>query len=725
MFAHNQRPASGRIGIATALLAALPCGVAPALAQAPSLEAARLAVGETIGVDGVLDEDAWTRAKVATGFVQQEPKLGEPATDDTEVRVLYDESSLYIGIVCSQKGLPTVTTSLARDFKIEDTDSFALVLDPFNDNRNAFIFVVTPYGAIHDEQTTNDGANTNTNWNAVWYTRTARTEDGWTAEIAVPFKTLRFPPADARWGVNFSRRVRSKNEVAFWSFVPRPHGLGRVSLAGSLDGLTSVEPGRNLKVTPYGLFRNTSVKAGADQDFEPGLDVKYSVTSTTTLDLTVNTDFSEVEVDATQVNLTRFPLYFPEKRPFFLESADLFHFGVRPNEKGGGATGEEIIGFFSRRIGLSDERTPIPLWGGARVTGRTGAYSYGFLNVTTREDGEAQRPTTNYTVARGKRNIFGQSDVGAIFMNRQGASGDYTRVAGADLNLQFVDRLNVTSFLAKSFSPGATGRTHSAKILGAWADPRLEILGTWIEIGEEFDPSMSYVPRRDLRMFRGEINVRRRPKIPLIREVHPHITDRYILNADSKLRTKKQHWGLWLYFHDGSRFEIYEQLEFERLDAPFKIHPDFAIPVGDYHFNSWVAQYLHNPTRPLSAGIIYQWGEFWNGTLESIELRGALRVRPRFVLEAKYEHNEVRLVQGAFDTDLASLRVSHGFSTRQFLDLLVQYNSLDDKVGYQLRYNLIHRPLSDLFVVLSEERNTLIGERTRTFTVKFTRLFEF
>jgi hypothetical protein len=708
-----------------ALFLALAAGGPAAAADDPrSIRALPLAAGERIAVDGALDEEVWTRAEVAKDFVQQEPLAGQPATDQTEVRLAYDADNIYLGVHCYIDPARILTTTLVRDYDFTQTDTFAFVLDPFNDDRSGLSFSITPDGALRDVQSMNDGANNNADWDAVWDARTVRTTNGWTAEIVVPFKSLRFPVGSGRtWGINFTRRVRHKNEVSYWSALPMPHTIQRVSGAGDLVGLNAPAPGRNLKVTPYALAKAVDTNGRGDPDVQVGGDLKYSLTPGTTLDLTLNTDFSEVEVDARQVNLTRFPLFFPEKRPFFLESADLFHFGVRPNERGGGPQGEEYIGFFSRRIGLAPDGSPLPLWGGARLTGRSGPYSLGLLQVSTREEGRF--PTTHYTVARAKRNLFGQSDAGVIFMNRQGAGDDHTRVVGADLNLQFVRKLNVNSYFAKSFNPAERGRTHTSKLFAGWTDPTFDAQGAWIEVGDALDRSLSFVPRRDLRMFRGEWNYHWRPTLPWVRELHPHSSVRYIMNSELDLRTKRQHWGLWIYFHDGSRIEIYQSREWERLDDPFEIARNVVLPVGDYGYNSWVVQVIHDPTQIVSGTFRVQWGDFWSGTLDVLEASAAVRMRPRLFLQASYEVNRATLAEGAFDEHLASLRLQYAFSTRQFLDGLVQYSSQDEVFGYQARYNLIHRPLSDLFIVVSEQRDYRLGPRVRSLAVKFNRLLDF
>ncbi len=710
--------------VASACAAAGLAFASPAVAaDRPTIRAIALAEGETIVLDGSLDEPVWARAPLATDFLQQEPESGRPSSERTGVRIAFDRQNLYFAVTCPIDPARILTTDLARDYNVEDSDTLGILLDPFDDDRNGFLFVITPDGALRDVQAMNDGANMNADWNVVWDVRTRRTDQGWTGEVVIPFKSLRFPKFTGHnWGINFNRKLRYRNEMAYWSPIPRPYGISRVSLAGELEGLDAPAQGRNLKVTPYILGRATGRNGTPDRDLQVGGDLKYGLGTTTTLDVTLNTDFSQIENDTRQVNLTRFPLYYPEQRPFFLENADLFHFGIRPNEKGGGATGEEYIGFFSRRIGLAADGTPLPIWGGARLTGRTGGTAFGLLQVTTREQG--QTPTTHFTVARGKRNVFGHSDAGLIVMNRQGAGDDHSRIVGGDVNLQF-GRVNVTSFLAKSANPAERGRTHAGKLFAGYADRRLDLFGTWIEVGDAYDRTLAYVPRRDVRMFRGEVNWHWRPRMPLVREWHPHVTNRYILNGDTELRTKQQHYGMWVYFHDGSRAEIYQQRFFERLDRRFEIATGIVLPLADYTFNSWVGRVISSQARRLSTDVTVQWGDFWSGTLAKIDARMTLRIRPRFSLEGRYERDRVRLREGAFDTNLATLRLHHAFSTRQFLDLLVQYNSQDDVFSYQGRYNLIHRPLSDLFVVLNEQREYGIGQRVRSLAIKFNRLLDF
>ena len=284
-----------------------------------------------VTLDGALDEAAWTTAPVAQNFVQNDPREGQPATFDTEVRVLYDDDSLYFGVFAKDdEPSRLIVNDLKKDYNTDGSDGFRIILDTFHDERNGYQFATNPAGAKWDAQMSNEGRETNANWDGIWDVATRITETGWIAEIRIPFRTLKFNSADAQtWGMNFERKVRRLNEDSFWSPIPRIYDITRVSLAGTVDGLRGLRPGKNIRVKPYALSSSNTVgRLGTDGDFDAGLDVKYGVTSGLTWDFTVNTDFSQAEADEQQINLSRFNLFFPEKRDFFLENSGIFLFGA-------------------------------------------------------------------------------------------------------------------------------------------------------------------------------------------------------------------------------------------------------------------------------------------------------------------------------------------------------------------------------------------------------------
>jgi len=391
---------------------------------------------EPPSIDGVLDEAIWTSAEPATGFVQADPLEGQPATEQTEVRVAFDDEFLYIAARCLDSDPSgVIVNEIRKDFVPREQDAFEVLLDTFLDRRNGFVFSTNAAGARADTQIANEGREVNTNWDAVWWVAATRNTEGWAAEFKIPFKTLRYEGGPGRdWGINFARRIRRKNEVTYWSPVSRAFSIYRASSEGDLTGLPPLDPGRNIRVKPFVLGSATRLVGGEsfDNDGTAGIDVKVGVTPSVALDLTVNPDFAQAEADEQQVNLTQFSLFFPEKREFFLENSGIFYFGdiprnsrqpsrFRPPE-------EDLLLFFSRRIGLTDSGEQLPLYGGVRLTGRAGAYGLGLMTMQGEEFGG--RPSENYTVARVRRDVLANSDVGAIFVSRDasGTGDDFNRV---------------------------------------------------------------------------------------------------------------------------------------------------------------------------------------------------------------------------------------------------------------------------------------------------------
>ncbi|HEX8030801.1 MAG TPA: RluA family pseudouridine synthase, partial [Vicinamibacterales bacterium] len=449
-----------------ALLIVLSLFASPAFAQttisSPDGRKQMQAIQATspIIIDGALDEEVWTRAIPATGFIQSDPHEGQPATENTEVRIAFDADYLYIGALCRDSDPPgIVVNEIRKDFAGRDQDTFDVLLDTFADRRNGFVFSTNAAGAKADTQMANEGRDVNTNWDAVWWVQARRTAEGWTAEFRIPFKTLRFDAGDAHtWGINFARRVRRKSEVSYWSPVSRAFTIYRASSEGDLTGLTALRQGRNIRIKPFlaaGAVRGVG-EDGFDRDLSAGVDFKAGITPSLTFDATVNPDFAQAEADEQQVNLTQFSLFFPEKREFFLENAGIFYIGDIPRNKRASSRfsppEEDVLLFFSRRIGLTDSGAQLPLYGGARLTGRAGDYGLGFMTMQSEEVGE--RAGNNYTVARVRRDILQSSDIGAIFLSRQpaGTSDDFNRVAGVDANFRFFKNFSINSFAARSDS---------------------------------------------------------------------------------------------------------------------------------------------------------------------------------------------------------------------------------------------------------------------------------
>ncbi|MEE2821413.1 MAG: DUF5916 domain-containing protein [Acidobacteriota bacterium] len=693
------------------------------IGQRRSVEALR--IESEIVIDGEMDEPDWQRAQVATDFIQQEPVMGEPGSEPTEVRLLYDDTTLYIGIYCfDSAGEEGITVnSVRRDVSPFAGDYFGVLLDTFDDDRNAFVFGTNPRGAKRDGQMAGNGESSNFDWDAVWSVKSKITEQGWQAEMAIPFKTLRFREGEEQvWGLNLTRKIRRKNEDIHWAPIPRPFRINRVSLAGELTGLSGVRQGRNLSLKPY-ISLPVVRRQQDDVDFlpEPGLDVKYGVTPSLTLDLTVNTDFAQVEADQQQINLTRFSLFLPEKREFFLENAAIFEFGKSTRDWA--ASGRDVIAFFTRRIGI-DQGQRVPILGGARFSGTVGKYRMGVLSMQA-DDFESS-PSTNFSVARIRRDILGSSNFGGIFVNKQASGGQFNRTFGMDINLKF-DALNITSFFLKTDTAGVDGQNMAGDFSVAWKDRLWDIRTEFLSVQDNFNPEVGFVPRRGIRKSRGALTYKPRPgeRIPWVREFRPSIAINYITNQDNELETRTVETGLITEFQDTGSLKFIVESNFERLDEPFSIRHGQSFPIGDYRFEEFFASYSTDQSRMFSGRMSGSTGSFWNGDRNTYGAGFRFQANYQFSADVSWTRNDIDLPSGAFTTDLASTRLTCSFSTDLFINALIQYNSTLQEISSNIRFNLIYKPLSDFFLVYNERRSSRGEVKERALIAKLTYLFDF
>ncbi len=690
-----------------------------------------------ITIDGELTEPAWRTAQPAKDFIQRDPSEGEPATEPTEVRVLYDDKNIYIGAECHHKtSASIVVRDITRDFSTQGQDYFGVLMDTFNDDRSGFLVATTPKGGQLDVQVLNENRDVNVNWDGVWYVNSRVHEEGWTAELAIPFKTLRFSKEEVQvWGIQFFRKIRRRNEMTYWTSVPRRYSDDyQVSLAGEMIGLERVEPGRNLKVKPFvlaGLDKFAAQGKGIGGDLDGGLDVKYGLTPGLIADMTLNTDFSQVEADVQQVNLTRFPLFFPEKREFFLENAGIFQFGetyrLGPPRK------QELIPFFSRKIGLSDQGLPIPILAGARLTGRQGPYYLGFMNIQTRSEGSV--PANNFTVARVRRDFLANSDMGVLFINRRsGQFRDYNRLVGADLNFRFFQDLKANVFLAKTQTPGLSGKDGAGKVEMQWRGDRFRFIGSYLDIQENFNPEVGFVRRPGRKILHNEIGIRGRLRQgtrlgSFLRDVGGLVLSDYVILPGGVTETKFLRPQLRLEFQDGGGVESQYTLNFERLSEPFTIGRSasdrITVPIGDYKFNEFMIWYFSDPSKAISVKAIYRRGDFFNGKKKTITLGGTFQPGYRFSISVDYERNDINLGEDSLKTDLARLTLNYSFNPKMFLNALIQYNSDANRISANVRFRLIHHSLSDLFLVYNEQRDVQQERSDRSITLKYTHLLNF
>ena len=700
-----------------------------------------------ITLDGRLDEPSWAGAPVASGFIQNDPREGEAATFDTDVRLLYDHDALYIGVFAKDDEPDAIIVNeLRKDYNTGAADGFSVIIDSFHDERNGYQFSINPSGAKWDAQMSNEGRDTNANWDGIWDVATRVGDGGWFAEIKIPFRTLKFgPEAMQTWGINFQRRLRRKNENSYWSPLPRIHQITRVSMAGTVEGLEGLKPGANVRVKPYGLA-NLNKVAGTplSKDYDGGLDVKYGVTSGLTWDFTVNTDFSQVEADEQQVNLTRFSLFFPEKRDFFLENSGVFQFGSGTDRGAGGGgggggnggrqnTSQDMVFFFSRQIGLSETGGSIPILAGTRLTGRTGGFSVGALNIQQQTEGSS--PRTNFTALRVRRDILANSDIGVMFLNKDTAGPAYNRGLGADANFRFFRDFNLNFALARTASaPGKLpghGDDWYSKSGFNYRSSLWEFRGAYQTIGSRFNDEMGFVPRTGV--DNGEIylgaHVRPKRLRGWMRETMPHIqVENFTQRNGGGLASRYMDWHWPITLQNSTFIEVGTNPNVEVLDNPFTINSRRAIKVlpGRYEFKEHFVLANTNSAAKLSFNLRYGTGDFYDGYKRSYLVGGTLRLNEHLNVALSDSINDVDLAAGSFVTNLITGRVNYYFNTKVFLNALVQYNTDAQQWSSNVRLDIIHRPLSDIYVVYNERHESVSGNLlSRALIAKMTYLLAF
>ena len=689
-------------------------------------------------LDGLLDEPSWSVADSTTGiFWLTQPQAGFPAPDRTVIRMIYDDEALYMGAVLyDPEPHRAISAGLEQDFSPQASDIFGVAIDASRDKQSAYVFGANPAGAKWDAQSFNDGAAINSAWEGIYEVETSTFAEGWILEMRIPLTTLRFPRGEGEqsWGLNFSRQVRRRNEYATWAAIPRQFRVFRMSEAGTLEGLPAFEPGRNLQIKPF--FTGSNLEGqnypdGAVREYDVGLDAKWAVTPRLVLDLTALTDFSQVEADEEQVNLTRFSLFFPEKRDFFLENDGIFTFADDATRTfRSGASPRNFKLFHSRRIGLSDTRQPLPIGGGARLSGRIGRYEVGLMEMQTLRDGSS--PAENFAVARVRRSLLTRSDVGFIFVNRQataGAVGDsFSRAAGVDANFRF-DRLQVNAYGALTDDPGADGDRSIGTVQVGWRDPVFDFSVMGKHVGGAFRPEVGFVSRTAVNQWFASGGVHVQRPVPWLMEVNPFVDVSEYYSSGGAFESREIKPGLMVIANDGGRFSADYSRRDERIAETSTI---LGIPLaaGDYAFDVVSVSYASSGGRLLSGNVRFSTGEFFDGDRSSVSGTVTVRANEHLLLEGSAERNRIELGGTPIDADLFRARMQFGYNTRTFLSSFVQYNRVERELLTNVRFNLIHAPLSDIFLVFSERRRTAAAAGgtaviDRGFTFKVTRLVQF
>jgi len=708
--------------------------VDPATYARPTHPATR-ATGPII-IDGFPDEAAWEDAPPITRFITSMPDLGYPATQETNVRIIYDDEALYVACLCYDTQPDNLTvTSLERDFNAVNADVLSIVLDPMLDRRNAFLFTINPHGAIGDAQAFDDNRILNYAWDGVVRVETQLTDFGWTFEMAIPWTTLRFEASEAGqdWGFNVLRRVPRVNEVSYWAPLERHEFTPKVSRAGTLTGLTGLKQGRNLGLTPYvkgSLASGSGGVAGTGDEVDAGGDLKFAITSSLTLDATYRTDFSDVEVDQLQVNLTRFPLFFPERRDFFIENSGTFEFGDgTQREYRMSVSARDFTLFHTRRIGLAPGGEVIPIMGGTRITGRMGQFEIGALGMRT--GAATLRPPENFGVVRVRRRLLGGSNVGLMVTHRDlvGEDGQTVRnrAYGADGNFLFAENLLLTSYVAAAEGSNLEGGLKdrlAMRLSAGWRDRFWNTSVLYRRLGEEFDPGLGFVRRRGINHYYATFGVHPTVDRFGLQEINPYVMIDYFTNLKSVLETRSAEGGLGFTFEDRSRSNLTYKHLFERLFEPFRVsRSDLVVGAGNYETHEVAFSHRTNPSRVFSGNVSVSHGGYFEGTQTSYGVGGVWRPSPQVAFDLTFTRSEIALPGEELVADLAGLKVSVNPTTELLMTAFVQYNSLNDAVVSNVRLRFIHAPLSDLYLVYSEQRDVRGDLRTQhSVTLKATRL---
>jgi len=687
-------------------------------------------------IDGRLDDAVWQTTAPASGFVQAEPDEGQPASQRTEVWVAIDRSNLYVAAWLHDDGHSRpLINEIRRDFRGDTQDAFEVILDTFGDRRNGYVFSTNPAGAKADRQVTNEGREVNASWDAPWSVRTRIVPDGWTLEMAIPLRTLRSARGAPLWGINFSRRIRRNNEVAFWAPIPRAYALSRVSLAGNLLGVRQIGGGRDLRVTPYVLGRTVRETGGPafDETADVGADIKLGVSNGLTLDLTLNPDFAQVEADVQQVNLTQFSQFFPEKREFFLENSGLFYIGDTPrNTRVSTAPrgDEDLLVFFSRRMGLAADGRPIPIDGGARLTGQEGSSQVGTLFLRTRESGV--NPANDFGVIRIRHNVFSNSDIGLLAMGRSRVNdrGDYNYIYGGDANIRLPGRVDWQSFFINSETPGVTGSRFALQSTLNREANFVHLKFSLLAIGQNFNDELGFVRRTGIRKWHADMGIR--PRFASlrrlgIREMHPHIVWNYITDASGDMLAKRLHSGYTFFLNNGGFAELSVNPTSETLTSPLTLRSGVdPVPVGQHDWVFWMFRGNTDPSAIFSLNFTGIAGGLWTGTQKTLRLTGTLKAGYHLATSVGVSRTDADLggPNGQFVREIWTGRANYSFSPSMFIDGLAQWDPDRDLLNVNIRFNFIHSPLSDLFIVYNEQRFTTIDAPVpgRSIIVKFTRM---
>ena len=699
-------------------------------------------VREPIRIDGRLDEPFYATAPPHTSLIQTEPTAGKPFSEKTDLWVGYDRRNIYVAWRCWESQPERVVGSeLRRDSNLIVTanDNVSFAFDAFHDRRNSVAFIVGPDGGRVDAQVVGE-RQWSADWNPVWTLKTSRFDGGWIVEAAIPFRSLRYVPGSNKpWGFTARRMSRWRNEIAYLTPVPNGSAVSAIMMAsfyGDLVGIQAPPSGKNIEVKPYATGSLTTDRAASPRktnkpDGNAGIDVKYGIRQDLTADFTYNTDFAQVEADDQQVNLTRFSLFFPEKREFFLENQGQFAFGGAGGFGAGGG-GDTPTLFYSRRIGLDDGQM-IPIVAGGRVTGRTGGFEFGAIQIRTDHGTTARLLPTDFTALRLKRDVFGKSSVGAMVTRRSEAPGrrSPSLTYGVDARLAFGRYLTANASLTDTDTPGVPLDHASYRAQLDYNADRYGLQVERLQVGANFNPETGFVRRRDMEKSYLSMRFSPRPRRGAVRKYSLSSAVNHVENRRGRLESRQVDGDFSIEFQNGDKVLVGGTSQYEFLPQPFPIATGVTLPSAGYPFAFLRAGVDFGQQRRLFGQVRVDHGKFYSGTQTTVALRAArVAITPLLAVEPTVSVNRVELRQGRFTTNLVGSRITYTLTPRMFTSALIQYNSRSASLASNVRFRWEYLPGSELFVVYNDQRSTLTTRffpelANRSVIVKFNRLFRF
>ncbi len=707
-----------------------------------------LEVDDEISVDGQLNEAVWQITSFQDQFLQREPDFGHLTTEKTEIAVLKDEKNLYLGIKCYDSSPSLIIANeMRRDANVDNDDNFELILDTFNDRRNGYYFIINPNGVKRDATLGDEGKTFNPDWDGIWDCATEINDQGWFIEIAIPWKTLRFDTRrDSLWGINFARKIRRKNEHVYWQLISLDAGRGglfRLSQAGYLRGLKNIQAQGNLDIIPYimgGVSREAETMSSYKSVKEVGIDATFALTSNLNLKLSLNTDFAQVESDQALVNLTRFSLYYPEKREFFLDGAEMFNFGGgRLGHRG--SSGNTVNLFYSRRIGIVESHQQ-PIIGGVKLLGKTESWQIGVLNMQTEsfdavEDSqEVHYPGSNFSVLRVKKNLFKRSSIGIMLLNKHNfRSTYYNRSGGIDGIFPISDTFSISGSVAATIGPSVSSvGLNNKNMAGSLAiDFNSDLWHFKVEhlsIQENFNAEMGFIRRTDIRNTSSLIGYYPRPlNSSTIRQFEYQLAYNYVTDQDNRLLESDIDASFEIKFQNSARFNLGIAKETEYIPEDWEVRENLIIPMAKYEGWESDLRISTDASRDLSTQISLKYGDYYTGKRFSLRPGVVIKTIPRVRADLDFRYDSVTLSNGSFDIRTIACRIYYFLSTSFYIKAYIQWqddrlaNNGDSIALSNILFHWIYKPGSDIYLVYNEGwKMGAVGNRmfNRTLLLKFT-----